>query len=265
VNYYKRHLGDYARDTGHLTALEHGVYTLLLDWYYANEKPLTLDKAIRVAKGNPNETQTVLQEFFKETSKGWIHGYADRIIAEYHVKADHNRTNGKLGGRPKITQTVPEENPNVTLATSHKPEEKKEPKHARTSSSRFADWWAVYPKKRARKACEKKWVAKNFDAMADELIADVQNRIKRDTRWLRGYPVDPHTYLNQERWTDELGDVAPEHNGRPVEPKPSAHSSSAPLVAEQRAHRAKITPEQLAKSKERIAAIAKLGDENGNV
>lgn len=27
MNYYERHLGDYARDTGHLSIMEHGVYT----------------------------------------------------------------------------------------------------------------------------------------------------------------------------------------------------------------------------------------------
>lgn len=124
MNYYKRHLGDYARDTGHLTALEHGIYTLLLDWYYVNECPIPFDKAVRIARGNPEQTQMVLDEFFKrqETGeKGWIHSRADREIDEYKVKAERNREVGKLGGRPKKTQTVSKRNPDVTLATSHKP------------------------------------------------------------------------------------------------------------------------------------------------
>ena len=33
--FYKRYLGDYQRDTGHLSMLEHGAYTLLLDAFYA--------------------------------------------------------------------------------------------------------------------------------------------------------------------------------------------------------------------------------------
>lgn len=121
MNYYKRHLGDYARDTGHLSALEHGIYTLLLDWYYINECPIPDAKAKRIARGNPEETQTVLSEFFTETPDGWVHARADREIAEYKAKAATNREVGKLGGRPKKTQTVSEQNPDVTLATSHKP------------------------------------------------------------------------------------------------------------------------------------------------
>jgi uncharacterized protein YdaU (DUF1376 family) len=110
--------------------LEHGVYTLLLDWYYANERPIPADKAERIARGNPQETQTVLNEFFKITERGWVNGYADRVIAEYNAKASRNRESGKLGGRPSKTQTVSKNNPNITLATSHKPlainQEKKE-------------------------------------------------------------------------------------------------------------------------------------------
>lgn len=121
MNYYKRHLGDYARDTGHLSALEHGIYTLLLDWYYINECPIPEAKAKRIARGNPEETQMVLDEFFTRTPEGWRHARADREIAEYQDKAERNRQSGKLGGRPKKTQTVSSGNPDVTLATSHKP------------------------------------------------------------------------------------------------------------------------------------------------
>ncbi len=121
MHYYKRHLGDYARDTGHLTALEHGVYNLLLDWYYINECPIPEDKAIRISRGNPEETKTVLSEFFSLSERGWVNKRAEVDIADYKVRAEKNRDTGKLGGRPKKTQTVSETNPETTLATSHKP------------------------------------------------------------------------------------------------------------------------------------------------
>lgn len=130
MNYYKRHLGDYARDTGHLTALEHGIYTLLLDWYYINERPIPHDKAIRIARGNPAETDMVLREFFTLGDDGWQHARADRELAEYRARSEKNREVGKLGGRPKNpteTQTVSESKPNETLATSHKPTEDQKP------------------------------------------------------------------------------------------------------------------------------------------
>ena len=143
MNYYKRHLGDYARDTGHLSALEHGIYTLLLDWYYTNERPIPQEKAFRIARGNHEETQTVLSEFFELTPDGWKHARADREIAEYKEKAERNREAGKLGGRPKKTQTVSKSNPDTTLATSHKPLANKEQRQKappKKGAVTLADW-----------------------------------------------------------------------------------------------------------------------------
>ena len=45
MNYYERHLGDYARDTGHLSMLEHGAYTLLMDRSSASEQGIPADQA----------------------------------------------------------------------------------------------------------------------------------------------------------------------------------------------------------------------------
>jgi hypothetical protein len=44
MNFYKHFIGDYARDTGHLAIVEHGVFRLMLDNFYATGKPLPSDK-----------------------------------------------------------------------------------------------------------------------------------------------------------------------------------------------------------------------------
>jgi uncharacterized protein YdaU (DUF1376 family) len=106
MHYYQHNIGDYARDTSHLTVIEHGIYRLLLDWCYLNEKPIPTDRAMRVGRGYPSETHSVLSEFFIETSDGWEHRRVSAEIEKYHRKAEANRENGKKGGRPK-----PKENP----------------------------------------------------------------------------------------------------------------------------------------------------------
>jgi uncharacterized protein YdaU (DUF1376 family) len=68
-------LGDYAKDTGHLTLLEHGVYTVLLDWQYGTEKalpsePTAVERICRAySKFEKNAVNRVRTEFFDED--GW--------------------------------------------------------------------------------------------------------------------------------------------------------------------------------------------------
>jgi len=69
---------------------------------------------------------------------------------------------------------------------------------------RFADFWFVYPKKRNKKGSIYKWKLKKLNEIADQLIADVLLRIKEDKRWVDGFVPDPLTYINQERWNDEV-------------------------------------------------------------
>ncbi|MFC4729507.1 YdaU family protein [Coralloluteibacterium thermophilus] len=87
MNYYERHLGDYARDTGHLTPLEHGVYTLLLDRYYATEQGIPEDQAHRVCRARSKDEKeavdAVLSEFFKLVDGVWTNPRADREIEKF--------------------------------------------------------------------------------------------------------------------------------------------------------------------------------------
>lgn len=72
MHYYQRHLGDYAKDTMHLSLLEHGVYTILLDWSYATERPLPPDPVAiyRICRATSavekRAVDSILDEFFKE-------------------------------------------------------------------------------------------------------------------------------------------------------------------------------------------------------
>jgi len=70
--------------------------------------------------------------------------------------------------------------------------------------SAFDRFWKAYPKKVKRKTAEEIWRRKRLDPRIDQLIADVTLRLASDSRWQGGYVPDPTTYLNQERWNDEL-------------------------------------------------------------
>lgn len=111
MNYYERHLGDYAKDAGHLSMLEHGAYTLLLDRYYTTEQPIPADQAHRVCRARTREERAavdaVLAEFFVLVSAAYGNGRADREITKMQAKVKAAQENGRLGGRPKQTDKKP--------------------------------------------------------------------------------------------------------------------------------------------------------------
>jgi uncharacterized protein YdaU (DUF1376 family) len=109
VNYYERHIGDYARDAGHLSMLEHGAYSILLDRYYATETGIPADQAYRVARARSREERAavdaVLSEFFTLTDGVWLKGRVQEEIAKARLKIEAARENGTKGGRPKKPKT----------------------------------------------------------------------------------------------------------------------------------------------------------------
>lgn len=115
MNYWERHIGDYARDAGHLTMLEHGAYTLLLDRYYSTEQPIPEDQAHRICRARTKDERAavdaVLAEFFTLKSGVWVNGRAEREIVKAQSKIKAAQTNGARGGRPKKNQEETQQKP----------------------------------------------------------------------------------------------------------------------------------------------------------
>lgn len=79
MNFYKHYIGDFQRDTGHLSLTERGAYRALLDHHYATEKPLPADTTAlcrlvgAVSKAEREAVANVLREFWhQDDSGGWI-------------------------------------------------------------------------------------------------------------------------------------------------------------------------------------------------
>ena len=93
MNFYKRYVGDYQRDTGHLSIVEHGAYTLMLDVHYATGKPLPVQPAriFRLLRATTKTEQqavtTVLKQFWELTDEGWINPRALKEIVKAQAQA----------------------------------------------------------------------------------------------------------------------------------------------------------------------------------
>jgi uncharacterized protein YdaU (DUF1376 family) len=90
MNYYERHIGDYLKDTSHLSLVEHGVYTRLLDVYYTREGAIPeADAARLIGARTPAEKsalKAVLAEFFVLRDHCWHQGRCDTEIARFKDK-----------------------------------------------------------------------------------------------------------------------------------------------------------------------------------
>ena len=138
MHYYKFNIADYRKDTGHLSTIEHGIYRQLIDWYYLDEQPIPEEnqvviRRLRLGSDEVKYLQNVLSDFFVLGKTGYTHKRIEVEIKDYHEQVEKNKNNGKLGGRPKKTQSVisglpdqSQNNPNQEpITNNHKPIEKK--------------------------------------------------------------------------------------------------------------------------------------------
>lgn len=96
MNFYKHYIGDFQRDTGHLSLTERGAYLALIHHYYATEKPLpnNLDALCRIAGAvSPIERKAVkaVIEFFEVVDSGLMHSRIEAEIQKAGEQANTNR------------------------------------------------------------------------------------------------------------------------------------------------------------------------------
>jgi uncharacterized protein YdaU (DUF1376 family) len=156
--YYKFNIADWHLATSHLSLEEEAIYFRLINYYYDTEQAIpeeTQSVIRRLRLGSYSEIfGIILKEFFTLESDGWHHKRCDDEISQYHDKAEVNQVNGKKGGRPKKTQTVSKDNPDITLTKNHKPLTKnhsidvaKAPKAKRLSLEELPKEWEDFCKK----------------------------------------------------------------------------------------------------------------------
>lgn len=150
-------------------------------WYLVNHaKYKSLQDADTVRAQNRERKR-------KQREKGQNQGQMSRTVTDGHGHSRHTDTD-----------------------TDTNTDKRQEIGHSVTA--RFEKFWSVYPKKVKKKTALEIWRRKKPDA--DILIADVENRLANDGDWKEGFIPHPTTYLNGERWNDEL--AAPRERKQPT-------------------------------------------------
>lgn len=144
MNFFKLYIGDYQRDTAHLSIAEHGAYLLMLQHYYATEKPLPAGKALHRMlraqdKSERDAIDAVAERFWRTTADGLVNDRCDREIKKASAQAETNagiarereaKRKAAREAHGKSTNRATNEQPNQTPDTRHQTN----PQHPATST-----------------------------------------------------------------------------------------------------------------------------------
>ena len=130
MHYYQFNIGDYRRDTAHLSHLEHGIYRSLIDTYMLEESPLSgdmkeLERKHLIRTANEKKAlRNVLKDFFKFENSMFLHCRCDEDIISYRDKSLKASKSAKKRWEKdaKAMRTHSEGNANhKPLTNNHKP------------------------------------------------------------------------------------------------------------------------------------------------
>ena len=212
MHYYQHNIGDYRKDTGHLTLLEHGIYRQLLDTYYTEELPLTTDlnKLMRShSVRNADEMQAfqnVLNDFFELTEKGYVHDRCNKELEKIYGKSEKARAsaNARWANRNKdinanAMQTQSEGNAIGMLPNNPIPNNPIT--HIQEYTHDFELFWKSYPRHEAKSSAMKAFKKVKVDI---NILLQAIAQQKNSKQWKDNIIPHASTWLNQSRWEDEV-------------------------------------------------------------
>lgn len=119
--YYRFFPGDYLRDTGDLTLLEHGAYMIMLHHYYTAESlPIEKERLYRICRAFTKPEQQaidiVVERYFRENGNGHlVNRRAEKELAERKAFKESQSEKGKRSAEKRWGK---KDNQEVTTVTS---------------------------------------------------------------------------------------------------------------------------------------------------
>lgn len=211
------YVADYLADTGHLGALEHGAYMLLIMHYWQKgglpDDDRQLARIARMTDEQFSNARFLLEEFF---SDGWRHERIEAELSKAAAKNDRRVQAGRAGGLAKAKRCSSNATSNATsnaLASSSQPESSYEDRAGRARSvdklpsdyppQAFEIWYRDWPNKVQRGPAERA-----FERIRRDRVATFAQLCEGVRRYIATKPPDrnwqnPATWLNGKGWLDQ--------------------------------------------------------------
>lgn len=228
MNYYERHIGDYLKDTSHLSLLEHGIYTRLMDVYYTREGPILESEAARLigarSKDEKAALKAVLAEFFDLVDGCHVQHRCEVEIARFQDKqrkaaasanarwaqhATHTERNANASPNAMRTHSegnAPRARPQSPVTSNQYPPTPRKRGSVHDFPPGFDRFWEAYPKHTAKpKAAQAFARIKPDDELLRRMLAAI-DRQRTSLQWTRDggqFVPHPSTWLNGRRWEDD--------------------------------------------------------------
>jgi uncharacterized protein YdaU (DUF1376 family) len=218
---------DYLIDTAHLALDEHGAYLLLILNYWQRGGPLPNDnkKLAGICRTDVEHwlnMRSTLLDFFDTNDAEIVHKRLEQDLQAVRYKSQKASKAGKASARKRIenkgksnNRPTSVEQPFNHIDTDIDTDISKNNKNpctkpngsARANGIDFERFWKHWPIKINKKTAKAAFMRKKFEPSdVDELIADVNNRLKHDSKWKQGFIPHCSTYLNGDRWEDAYAD-----------------------------------------------------------
>lgn len=164
------------------------------------------------------ETLDVVEGWLAELKEAGVYDLTpDGVIFSRRMIRDENlrkirASGGKLGGNPTLKVKVKvnlndenEDNQNPTPSSSSSSSSSID-KSIVSADADFDRFWQAWPqsqRKVAKAKCLEIWKRKKLSSSAEKIIGHVLV-MKTTKQWLEGFEPAPLTYLNQNRWEDDV-------------------------------------------------------------
>ena len=205
------YIADYRKDTGHLSAAEHGAYLLLIMHYWATGRLPDNDRQLsRIACMSPAEwkrARPIVEPFFED---GWKHGRIDEELAKAADISNKRSEARKQRGNKKPTN----EPTNVELLSTQSQSQSPIPSEAKKASSGsrpkkvratypddFEKFWKNYPKTPVMSKSE---ALKEWNKLSDDEKQAAIAAVPKFSAWLKSQKDHPAVhacrFLSQRRF-----------------------------------------------------------------
>lgn len=184
-----------------------GLFINICSYYWSNNCNVDIDKLKKKFRHSKKDIDYIIDENLIKVNNNKVEiNFLIEQLYERGNLSNQNSINAKMRWHKTIQENECESNANASNSHSESDAEsmqyREDKKKEEKKRKEFNEFWNKYPKKTNKKGCEKKFLSLAQKDI-DKILETIDNFISFKPFKDYIHP-NPSTYLNQERWNDEI-------------------------------------------------------------